>query len=106
MVHLQAFQDGANSLPFLCEAKGDILLGVGFGIEVELETELVDEFGIDGTLIKDRRHEQPSIEVQNEVAKKPEDEVHNAGFADEKAGIQGPVKCLLHRITVSKSKSL
>jgi len=71
-VHFQAFQDGANLRPFLRKGKCVIVRGVGFGVEIELEAELVNELCMNSSLVKNRHHERPSIEVEDEVAEKTE----------------------------------
>jgi hypothetical protein len=81
-------------------------LGVSLGIEAEFSTELVDEFGMNHTLIENWHHERPSIEILNKVAKKTEKEVDNPRLQVYQAGVQSAVECFLHRVTVTKAEGL
>ena len=87
ILHLQVLQVKFNQSPFLCEVKSTEVVGVSLGIEAEFKTELVDELGIDSTLIENWHHERPVIEVQDEVTNETEEELDNSRLQEDQAGI-------------------
>lgn len=75
-------------------------------VEVEFETELVNELCVDGTLLENWHHERPSVEVQDEMTKESEEKGDNPGVTDNETGVECSVESHLHGITATKSKSL
>ena len=105
-LHLQVFHIQSDQAPLLCEVESAEVIGVSLSIKAEFETELVDELGVDSTLIENWHHERPIVEVQNEMTEKAEEELDNSRLEENQAGVQGSGKCLFHGVPITKAEGI